>query len=237
MTATVVQADPDNGITKADRPADCLPADPVVSSPEDVNKALREMAFMTAHAEQVNARRTEARRKLDQVYDAELLAAGPDGDLSYQNREMLLLNAIEKFANKEFAAIREGKTKRSVKLTAGVIKWQKARDAVDYLENKSAKTLISLIDKQLADGDDGERGLLKRVNDLLQRTKVKLCEKLIPLAALVKLEPSIEKTRLREAYESGIIDLKILDTLGVAFVEGEDYFKAEPNKYEPPDVT
>lgn len=226
-------------LTAADQPKQRLGAAPKITSADEANLALREMGFLRDHAATVNAARDQALREataeINARFDAQLVVKIAGNEVPYADRASQLHDAVEAWAEEEHAGVKSGEAKkRSLNLLEGKISWQKARDAVVFAANKNASTVIAAIDKALEKED--ETGVMEQLHELLDQIEVTIGDELVPVAELVKVSLSVERTKLLEAFKAKRVSRDALRAIGCLFELGRDYFKAEPNEYKPPDV-
>jgi len=234
--ATTANARP---LTLADGPKKRLGNSPTIKTADEANLALREMGFLRDHAATINAARDQALRKaaeeINARFDAELVVDVDGEEVLYDDRAKMLHAALETWAEEEYAGVKNGEAKkRSLNLVEGKISWQKARDSVVYAANKSANTAIAAIDKALEKED--EASVMQQLHGLLDQIEVTLGDEAVPVAELVKVSLTIERTKLLEAFKAKRVSRDVLRAIGCLFEAGRDYFKAEPNEYQPPDV-
>lgn len=195
------------------------PGDVVISSIEQLDNALRELAELEIREKRLKG---DLERKVEVLKEdhAERLFVEIDGQrVKFADRRSTLSNAIEQFATEHRGELLTGKGK-SRKLNHGELGWKKARDVVEPLPapKPTAKQPTPLAP-------------FAALCEKLLKSLHKCVEAFAPLKGLtsyVRVTVAVDEATLI----TGIRDRKVSDEdvkrLGYKFVEGEEKFWHKP---------
>lgn len=199
-----------------DPPPDRLGAEPEIQSPEDVERALRELGWLQAReAELAGA----AQRKIDalrQEAQAKLVVPQGRGEVTFADRRSALESAVRDFVRDNAASLFPGKTKTR-EFAAGSVSLRQQPQRVAYAEGFTAERVLERI---------GERGKAKVFGGLLAKIVAVLkAIKLWPgLTAdvFVEAKAEIARARILDHHKKGLVSDEQLKLLGLAVTRAED---------------
>lgn len=207
-------------ISPSDYPDDCLPLKKKVASPDEINRALKEISFLQSLNKSIDA---QCKTEVDQVkerFQNQKTIKVSGCNLSLAERIDQLEHSITEYslANKdELLAEESGKSR---KFTHGAISWTKVSPTVDYRANENASTVLDRVEKKC--------GLAMKIIDFLR----KISFGKIKLVHVVTLKPSFQITTVREAFKNQILDREALKSLGLLVTKESETFAIKPAKFE-----
>lgn len=204
-------------------PAERLDRDPVVSSLADVDRALAELSWLDSREATVNAA-CEARCGLLRIEAAGKLRIKAVDDeagesIAFADRRAVLETAIREYCEAEKETLLESSDKKSLDLTHGKIGWKSTQLTIGPVKGSDAGGVLKVIDKAC--------DLAKKIVALLGRVKFAG----VPLGSLIKLNPSLSMTAIKQAHEQKKLTPATLKKLGLEVHEPTDKFYHDVAKW------
>lgn len=204
-------------MARADMRPEGLGLEVNLESLDDVELAVREMAWNKARRDQLAAECEAAVGRVIAQYQ-DKAAIDIDGQrVELVKRFERLRAGVLEYANRSAAGLFQGK--QSLNLPFGCIGYRTHQPILQFAEGHDAKTVLAKVEKEL--------GLSAKIVAWLGRLKV--CD--IPLQRLVKLKPEFSKTAVNEAMKLGKVTLTQLKKLGLVIGEARTEFFVEVAEY------
>lgn len=220
-------------VTALDRPEDLLPCEISIESDEQVEQALRELAFIDAHSASVSHQIDEQVRKLRQEQSQRLQLRIDDVDVPYAQRRRDLETALESYVRSSRPQLPKAKGKKSEEFRHGVVGFREQRSSVGYAEKKDHKSAISAINSATGKVRQNKGGLKQRLQELGRSLRLFARDKHERMIALfVDLQPKVNLTRAKQCVENGDLTKAQLRKFGLVYDDGGTTFYATPTQYE-----
>lgn len=209
----------------APRPEACLDADASIASCEDVDAALRELAWLDWAEGQIVAacaQRIEL-AKWDAEQQMSIDLEGDGEKTTFADRRAALQESLEEWCTEHRDELLEdgGKTR---KFSHGSVAWKGQKRRIDPAEGKDAKDVLAAIDRRL----DHEHGIVGTIYSLLD--SIEVLEGL-QASQLLAVKPSVDKGKLLALLKAKPALAKALRKLHLQVVDPPEKFSATASEY------
>lgn len=195
------------------RPEARLGVKPKISSIEDAELALREIAWCQAVSEAVAAAAEELLRSLNELAKQAASFEFAGESVPVADRRAVLEKELLRWGDANRETLCQGK-KKSVDLRNGRIRWRDGKDAVDYCDDCSQKTAVEAIGNQ--------SGLLARIEAIVDE---------IAWFGVFQAKLTVNKTNAVKARQKGQLTDEQLAEVGLQFLPGAEYVSVEPSEF------
>lgn len=210
---------------KTQPPGETLGFEPAIASEADLCLAMSESAWIETRQAELEA---ECNRQVEAIktkFQSRMrLAVEGKWDCSFDDRQAVLLQAIECYCNEHQAELVTGKG-RSRKFTHGTVSWKKTPEGVSIAEGCKPADLVA----EFVVAHD----LRPRLYQLLESICVGDEEgKLAPRSAadFFEVDLKLSLTRAELEVKAGRLTPEHLDLVGLAWDKGADKFTFKPSK-------
>lgn len=218
-------------LSATDRPAECLGADPVIESNVDLDKALHELAFLSALNLSVDSRCTEQVESIKQQYERKKAVPIASGTIVYIKERQALLNerAVE-YCKANRSSLIDSK-KKTKTLPHGTVSFKDQPSKVEYRSGLKEADSLSLLDKLM------QSTLIEQVTCWLKSILIfgRAAKDARLLNEVIELKPRISVSKIKKAFEEKRLTTDHLKQLGLKYSKGKEQLTVKPAAYDPGD--